>query len=295
MENYRPIPVSDFVIPNDALLNTIFSVDYVIPAGKRVGFPVTDVKSKKLFTALYLENQYQRAAVFFDEFARAVFDAYISIRAAGNDYTTFDILYRLLGGNDSGHHIPAAARKRIMVAFDMMYHIEFTAEMAATAEGTKYDLPPQIEGKILSFAPVDTCIRGHKTRAVKLADSPAAAVAMKKNQVIRVPADVLDIPVRHTERVIAVKHYLARRIAEITGDARRAAAKDRKPRMTPVITFDDLFRRCRIDATDARKRQIVRETTCDILGHFVGKNFARGFELVKSGDVYHGVQILPEL
>ena len=112
------------------------------------------------------------------------------------------------------------------------------------------------------------------------ANSPLFQIANAKDQVIRYPHALLNVPNQNnTPLVITLKKYVMHRICEI---------KLHK-NLTPTITFDDIFERCRLNNADKYKRADARKAIFKLFEYLKAQNFILEFEVKKRGNAIHGV------
>ena len=97
---------------------------------------------------------------------------------------------------------------------------------------------------------------------------------------IRYPHALLDVPgQRNNERIIALKKYVMRRICEI---------KLHK-NMTPTITFEDVFKRCRLGKVSRDQEHNDRDAIIKLFEHLKEQEFIKEYEVKKHGNKIHGV------
>ena len=79
--------------------------------------------------------------------------------------------------------------------------------------------------------------------------------------------------------VIELKNYVLRRIVEIK--------KHRQ--LTPTITFDDLFFKCRLENISRKKKMDARNIVIKFFEHLKKEKFIKDFEVVKRGNSFYSV------
>ena len=93
-------------------------------------------------------------------------------------------------------------------------------------------------------------------------------------------AELLDVPhQQNTPLNIAAKNYVMRRIQEI-----------KLHRMTPTITFTDIFQKCRIEKSDNKIKQRVRDIVIKFFEHLKAKNHIKSFEITKKHNTFYSVK-----
>ena len=136
---------------------------------------------------------------------------------------------------------------------------------------------------ILPACELDCTINGQFVENVLYFDrmSPLLELAETKNQIVRFPSELLDVPNQNnTPLIIALKTYVLRRVAEV---------KLHK-QMTPTITFDDVFKKCRLNKADKYKKADARNAILKLFEHLKNKSFITAYEVEKRGNFVHGIQ-----
>ena len=78
---------------------------------------------------------------------------------------------------------------------------------------------------------------------------------------------------------IAVKNYVMQRIQEI-----------KLHRLTPIITFEDVFKKCRIENAHGEIKRRARETIIAFMNHLKSQSEITNFELTKKGNSFYSVK-----
>ena len=60
--------------------------------------------------------------------------------------------------------------------------------------------------------------------------------------------------------------------------------------MTPTITLDDIFKKCRITDKSKRVKQSARETIDKFFVHLQSKGVIKSFEWTKKGNKFYSVK-----
>ncbi len=112
-------------------------------------------------------------------------------------------------------------------------------------------------------------------------ESPFLTQASLKKQMLTYDAELLDVPYQNNSpTIIAAKNYVMRRIQEII-----------LHKMTPTITFADIFQKCRIKDADNKTKKRVREGIVKLFEHLNAKNHIKSFELVKKRNVFYAIKL----
>ena len=110
--------------------------------------------------------------------------------------------------------------------------------------------------------------------------SPIFKFAAERNQIIRYDAELLDVPNQNnTPLVIRLKNYSLRRVLECI-----------KHKMTPTLTLDDIFKKCRITDKPNVIKLRAREYLEEFFKHLQNKGVIKSFEWTKKGDKFHAVK-----
>ena len=143
----------------------------------------------------------------------------------------------------------------------------------------------RLRSTILPCKFVTTTINGQPVDDVIyfLDESPVMTIAEQRNQILRYDTDLLDVPGLHnTPRVIVLKNYVCRRIAEI-----------KLHKMTPTLTFDDIFNRARISPSASYDtKRTARDTVEKFFEHLKSKGVVKNFEFVKRGVSIYAVKFI---
>ena len=217
-----------------------------------------------------------------DEFDRAVLGVIISEYLSGNRYTTVNIIFRALVGKvgdqnarphlNQKHAIENSILKLMGTIVDFSSVSESLNQLHYTdKDGNKIMLK---KSNLLSADFLDAKINGQIMEDVIFfkANSPLFDIADAKDQIVRYPHKLLDVPNQNnTPRIISIKKYVMRRICEI---------KLHK-QLTPTITFDDVFKKCRITDSLRSVKADSRNAIIKLFQHLKDQNFIKDFELVQ--------------
>lgn len=221
------------------------------------------------------------ATIILDEFDRAVLGVCISEQKAGNLYTTVNSIFRALIGEVGNVGIRpmkdqcSAIRNSIKKL--MGTTIDFLNLEKALVELGYIDDVSQFKTKLSTLLPavlLDCKVNGQMMKDVLYfeRESPLLEIAERMNQIIRYPHELLNVPSQNnTPRVIALKNYVMRRICEI---------KIHK-QLSPTITFDDVFKKLRLENSSRKVKADVRNVMVKFFDHLKEKNFIEDFELIQ--------------
>ena len=287
--NVQVIPSKICVEPNDVFTKEFFTFSqysyrkalngkkYSTRERKAYG-----TKKGKKKDAIYSRFGVQNVAGYdnespFDEFDRAVMGVLTSEYLAGNRYTTVGIVYRaLIGkvgdqkkksfGEKLKNHIVESVEKLMGTVVDFSGVSKSLEEMKYTdEEGNTIKIR---QAPLASIIIADVTLNGQEPINGVIyfnGNSPLFEIAEAKKQVIR--------------RIIALKKYVMRRICEI---------KLHK-QLTPTITFEDVFKRCRIKHTSRVQEHNDRDAIIKLFEHLKEQKFIKEYEVKKHGNAIHGV------
>ena len=214
-----------------------------------------------------------------NEFDRAVLSVCISEWLAGNPYTTPAIILRALIGKVGDQNVRPMKNQlnAILDSIDKLMFTNFNPDIKDSFQKLKYseggDSIKIKKSPILPACVVDAKINGQLIdNAVFFnLESPLLIISDIKSQILRYDSALLNVPNQNnTPLVISLKNYVMRRICEI-----------KLHKMTPTITWDNVFRHCRIaDASDKIKHN-ARDTINKLCENLLKEGFIKSFEPAK--------------
>lgn len=217
---------------------------------------------------------------------RAVLSVCVSEMLAGNPCTTPAIIYRGLTGKvnkgaDAKPH--PLQREYILASVRKLMGKIFSSDISQLCEYLKYnDGSPMIfHSAILPACYIEAYVGGKDLTTIFFdRQSPLYSIADIKNQILRYDVSLLDVPdQQNTFLNIAVKNYVMCRIQEI---------KLHK-QLKPILTFDDIFTKCRIQNADNKTKLRVREFIEEFFKHLQAQSFIEDFELTKFRQKFHSI------
>lgn len=293
-------PSTICVEPNNGFMKKLFNLDEATFRqalhGKTFNAKEKNKTKKKdaVFSRAIIQNAtgYDDATPL-DEFDRAVLGVVISEYLFGNKILTTNTIFRALIGKIGQANFgiyPDKNQESAIVnsLLKLMSKFVNLQDVTQNLNDLKY---VDKDGNEFSFKwtrllPAGIAyakINGQESTVIFFNEiSPLYEIADAKSQVIRYPHELLNVPgQRNTPLIIAMKKYVMRRICEI---------KLHK-QLTPTITFDDVFQKCRVENTTDRKEVMRRrEYILKFFEHLKEQNFIKNYEVVKKGTTIHGVK-----
>ena len=294
------IPSTYCAEPNDAFIKGLFRFGpkSFKKALQGTIFGVFEKKESKRKDAVFSQLALQNSEGYEDdnpltEFDRDVLGVIISEYLSGNRYTTVNIIHRALIGKvgQGCDGVKPMKNQQAAIINSVVKLMATIVDFSSVSESLKEMNYTDKEGNtvilrtsnLLLADIVDAKINGQVMDNVIFfkANSPLFDIANAKSQVIRYPHNLLDVPNQNnTPRIITLKKYVMRRICEI---------KLHK-NMTPTITFDDVFQKCRMTNSLRSAKQDARNAIANLFQHLKDKNFISDFQLVQHRNKFISVK-----
>ncbi len=294
MANIQIYPAKVRVVPNVKLIKNISKLSaegYQDMLGGGTG-GIIEKRNHKKFGDVITTYKIVNAEGFTDEnplteFDAAVLSACISEQKAGNDDTTPAVILRSLTGKvgEGGDAKPCKNQRRaILDSVEKLMCTKITADLSAVNKALGYHdgKKQKITSTILPCDIITTAINGQPVDDVIhfRGVSPIMQIAEDRNQILRYETALLDVPNQNnTPLVITLKNYCMRRVAEIKAH-----------KMTPTLTFADIFKRARISDASKHTKLDARNVVENFFAHLKEKGAVKSFELVKRGNQIHAVK-----
>lgn len=221
-----------------------------------------------------------------EQFDFAVLCVAISEYHIGNRFITPGIIYRALTGkvNDNDANPSKVQLASILHSVEKLMFLKTQINMSDYCQklncndGKAFEvLSPLLPAKKIS----ETTINGKESTIIELtSESPLWQIACLKSQFMSFDAALLNVLNQNNSKMnIELKNYVLRRIVEVK--------KHRQ--LTPTITFDDLFSKCRLDNINRKKKLDARQTVLDFFQHLKSEKFIKDFEPVKHGNFFYSI------
>jgi|GEM_PF-1654777 len=294
--NVQVYPNKQRIVPNCKIAKTISNLtdqqfDDMIQKGDSRG--IIEKKHHKKFgdiiTAYRIvsDNEYDDSSDPLSEFDRDVLSVCISEWEVGNRYTTPAIIYRGLTGkvNKNTDAMPSKDQYAAIIhSIKKLISITLDTELSDVNEQLNYNdgKSQKIFSPLLPAELISTFVNGQSISDVVnfLSESPVMTIARPRKQLLTFDASILDIPKQqNTKMNITAKNYVMCRIQEI-----------KLHKLQPIITFADVFQKCRIENADNKTKLRVRQLIIDFMEHLKSKGEIRGFEVTKKAQTFHSVK-----
>lgn len=223
-----------------------------------------------------------------DQFDRAVLSVCNSEWLEGNRCTTIPIIYRALTGKiGKGDARPTKEqRAAILDSIQILMSRTFISDPSAARSLLKYNDggTTAINSALLpAWYAEDTTINGNDADTVIFFDRPCPLLAMAKakRQILTYDTQLLDIPrQQNTTMNIKLKNYAMIRVQEIIAHKQ----------MRPIVTFKEVFEKCRLEKADRKTKLRAREFMLTFFEHLKHEAVIKDFKLTKRGNAFHSIE-----
>ena len=295
IKNVQIYPAKKRIEINDKMSKTLFKLpddtyQKIIDEHKSQG--VVEVKNHKKFGKVKSSFSLQNTDGYYDkipldEFHRAVLSVCISNWLEGNFYITPAIIYRGLTGkvNKKSDSKPSSEQLAAIInSIDKLMFTEFDPKIADAFEQLKYangDEAKIQKSALLPCYRAQVTINGQKSDVICFdRQSPLLNIAELKKQLLTYDATLLDIPKQNnTVLNITLKNYVMRRVLEI-----------KLHKLQPTITFNDVFKKCRIENAHGEVKRRARDYIQKFFAHLQDKGVIKSFEITKKHNSFYSVR-----
>lgn len=279
--------------PNDKLTRTLFNLpveEFTDMIFNGVGNCVTEnpkSRTSKVKTKFRLENVGTcELSEPLNEFDRAILDVCVSAQQAGASVITADIIWRMMAGDKSRNtKVRPSQKAAVLASVERLMSLRITVDFSqACAKMKRYSRAgKRLVSTILPCKYVDgVTVNGQPDCAVIyfFDESPLLTIARAKSQLLTYDVSLLDVPNQNnTTPGVRLKSYLVRRVHEIIAH-----------KMTPTITFADVFKKCGLVDANNDKKHKARKFIRDVFEHLKTEGKIRDFELEKIDGIYRAVK-----
>lgn len=293
LENKQFQPAKDLLALNDATTKTLFDLpnnffkNTMLEKGTGVLVQERNKTKKKeeLQSAFKLFNA-DKTIDPPNEYDRAVLNYLCTEYLNGNRYITFAIIQRGISGKtgriDWNHGTSEQQAAEIEKSVSKLMSTEFKPhdDTNKVYDKLNYAKINIRKSSLLPACIVRATINGQEVDAVYMDRiSPLYQLSNVKNQILRFPIDLLDVPNQNsTPLVIVLKNYCVRRVVECI-----------KHKMTQTLTLDDIFRHCRITKNDRKAKENARNTIDKTFAHLQKKGVIKSYEWRKKDGKFDAI------
>ena len=294
-KNVQIYPSKTIYFPNDRFSKKIstFTKNNLNNMNEGNALKLVELKNHKKFGKIvspfriYVdENSSFSLSEPIEQFDFDVLCVYISEYYIGNRYSTPAIIYRGLTGkvgdndaNPSKDQFAAImhSTKKLMFLKSEINMTDYCQKLNCN-DGNSFEIiSPLLPAKIIT----ETTVNGKASSVIQLLDeSPLWQIALLKNQFLSFAAELLNVPhQQNTKMNIELKNYSLHRIVEIKAH-----------NLTPTLTFDDIFIKCRINNASNDIKMNARKTIIKFFEHIKTKKFIKSFEFTKKGNSFYSIK-----
>lgn len=299
--NVQIIPAKKLVVPNDRVSKKIFNLTMADLQGwieRHKTLKFVELTNHKKFGEIFSPIQFTVDDETFtlseplDQFHCAVLCAGISELYVENRQTTVPIIYRAITGKVNKGSDADPSKKQITDikdAIDLLMRLQMTYTPTELCQATGYNngKPKKIVSVFLPCKRLElTTINGQDADIIELlGESPLLTSArIKNNQILTYDTELLDVPNMNNSRMnIGLKHYTMRRVQEISIHRQ----------LRTIITFDDVFCKCRIENAHLQVKKDAREVVITFFEHLKDKGVVKSFEVTKHGNSFYSIEFVP--
>ena len=295
-KNVQIYPSKKRVVTNDKLSKVLFNLtdaDYQYLVENQDTISFVEMKHHKKFGEIVSPLKIDIGGESFsiseplNQFDSAVLSVCISEWLANNKISTPAIIFRGLTGKvGRGDAEPSKDQlAAIFHSINKLMRLQLTYNMADICEKLNYNggKPELLVSTLLPshYIKASTINGKDATTIYFTAESPMLKIARLKNeQILTYDVSLLDVPnQQNTPMNITIKNYVMQRIQEI-----------KLHRLTPIITFEDVFKKCRIDNAHSEIKRRARETIIAFMNHLKSQSEINNFELTKKGNTFYSVK-----
>ena len=224
-----------------------------------------------------------------DEYDRAVLNVCISEYVNGAEYITLAALQRGLSGKNcetegKSHRIYKDQYTKLKQSLDRLMACQYDPDILEVFEELNYEGAENIQkAQVLPAERLEKIVGGKKIEVIHFLDaSPLYKIAEAKKQILTYDAELLDVPdQQNTPLIVMLKNYTLRRVLECI---------KHKKQFKPILTFEDIFEKCRITDADNKIKQRARDYIAVFFEHLQKKGVIKSFEFVKKGNKIYSLK-----
>ena len=292
--NVQIYPNKQRIVPNCKLAKVITNLDdsqfdKMLQGNKRGLIEMKNHKKHGKITTLYtiVNNDQSNDTDPLSEFDRAVLSVCISEWEAGNRHTTPAIILRGLTGKNTKNgngNLHKDQRAAILHSVQKMMGLIINIDLSNVNQKLNYNggQAQRINSAILPAYFITNSINGQPIEDVIYFDreSPIMTIARDRKQILTFDAELLDIPNQNnTQMNITIKNYAMVRVQECI-----------LHKLQPTITFEDIFKKCRISNANSKTKFDARNTLIKFFEHLQSKGVISSFEVVKKSTAFYAIK-----
>ena len=301
IDNINIYPTRQRIDLNDKATKNLFNLtpdkfEKLVKQGATFGVVETKRKNKKTGKIEKIVSGYtltaEKGFTFIaplGEYERALLNVCVSEYDNGAEYITLAALQRGLAGKncDTKDHRNAPYKDqstRLNQALDMLMACQYDPDILEVFEKLDYEGAENIQkAQILPAERLEKIVGGKKIEVIHfLGESPLAKIAKAKKQILTYDAELLDVPnQQNTPLIIMLKNYSLRRVLE---------SIKHKKQFKPILTLDDIFKKCRIENAHREIKRRAREYLEEFFKHLQSKGVIKSFEFIKKGNKFYAVK-----
>lgn len=290
-------PITQRIVPNFKLCKVIYNLEHqkytgmVIDGKQR---KVLEKKKHKKFGDIVTVYRISNSDDFdntdpLNEFDYAVFSVCVSFFEKGYRCITIAIIYRALTGKftkGGKGKITPDLREAILHSLKKLIGTVIETDESKVNAAFKY-ADSDHSKKFSAILPAhfdDKIINGQDASVVYFdRESPLMEIAHQRNQLLRYDVSLLNTPdIRNTFMNVMLKSYVIRRVVEIKAHKQ----------LKPILTFDDIFEKCRIKNSSRDTQMNARNTIFKLFKHLQIMNFVKSFELTKEINSFYSIKFV---
>ena len=245
---------------------------------------INNPPSKEIFTPISLDySKYMEKIMAvkprFDAFDREVCFACISEQVAGHRFTTLNAIYRNITGDTKRRRPTETMYQLIKSSLSKLTFSEITIDLTEVC--IKYGYRKEGDIVILHSAIVpgkytETKVKGQKSILVEFYEpSPLfLAAEIKNGQILTYDKKLLNVPIHNSPEIITIKAYILRRILEIMAH-----------KMTPTITFNDVFEKNQLSDSSKAQKKRFRDYIAQMFDFWIQEKLISSYEIEKEGHI----------
>lgn len=297
IENVQVYPSRIRIELNDKATKILFNIApeyYAQMIQDNKGYGIVEKKKHKkhgkVKSIFHIFNDHGYTVIVeLNEFDRAVLSVCVSEWYAENRYITIPMILRGLTGKvgeSAGFRVSKDQLTAILQSIDKLMFTAYDPDIIDAFQKLNYDdgsIEKITKSAILPCYRVERTVNGQKSDLIYFdRPSPLFTIASLKKQILNYDISLLDVPNQNnTPLVITLKNYSMRRIVEI-----------KQHKMTPTLTLDDIFSKCRIKDDQRKTKEHARNTLDAFFANLQSKGFIKSYEWTKKGNKIYSIKFI---